>query len=384
MVFISVSLLALGIRYFLLPFESYDYKHFLLPWFEQLKGFGGLPGLKYDIGNYAPPYLTILALLTYLPVGSIYSIKFVSILFDFVSAVAAAKIVLALGNEHNKKTEWLAVAAYTVVLMLPTVVVNSAMWGQCDGIYCAFLMLCVLYIIKERHFKAFVFFGLALAFKLQAVFLLPALAIYWLRTKKFSLKYFLLIPAVWAVSLAPAIVAGRPLSQTAGIYFGQAASNTENLSNHYPNFSVLLKDVDVSLFTILLTLFTMAVLLAFLIVLQKKKFNPSGIDFVGICVWCAFVCVMFLPGMHERYAYIVEVLSVVYMMVRRGQWVLAAGINAVGAGAYITLKFYIVNALLYLSIANLLLFCVFTFQIFRSFFLETANAVQIKAQDESL
>ena len=54
---------------------------------------------------------------------------------------------------------------------------NSAAWGQCDSIYAAFCLGSLYFLLRGRTWWACVFFGLALSFKLQAIFFLPALLI---------------------------------------------------------------------------------------------------------------------------------------------------------------------------------------------------------------
>jgi len=51
-------------------------------------------------------------------------------------------------------------------------------------------------------------FGLAISFKLQAIFFLPVLLILLLR-RKLPLKYLILIPAVFLLALAPAFLVTR-------------------------------------------------------------------------------------------------------------------------------------------------------------------------------
>ncbi|MBR2828063.1 MAG: hypothetical protein IKE70_02375, partial [Bacilli bacterium] len=101
--FILVTILALSVRIILIKYKSGDYDMFLKPWFDELKQNGGLRGLAKEIGNYTPPYMTLLAILTYLPVSSLISIKIVSILFDFIGGYTILKIVEELLKEKKYK-----------------------------------------------------------------------------------------------------------------------------------------------------------------------------------------------------------------------------------------------------------------------------------------
>ena len=127
--------LAMMMRVYLFPIESGDYLQFLHPWYETLKENGGLLAIGMDVGDYMPPYFYLLALLTYLPIRDIFAIKALSSLADIVLAVFAANLV---DFERKSRVKW--TAAYCTVLFLPSVFLNSGVWGQCDAIYVSALL----------------------------------------------------------------------------------------------------------------------------------------------------------------------------------------------------------------------------------------------------
>ena len=86
---LAVTAIAFLARFGLFSYVSGDYTSFLSNWFDTLKNAGGLAGIGMNIGDYTPPYLYILALLTYLPVEVLFSIKLVSCIFDFLLALYA-------------------------------------------------------------------------------------------------------------------------------------------------------------------------------------------------------------------------------------------------------------------------------------------------------
>lgn len=62
---------------------------------------------------------------------------------------------------------------FLAVLYLPTVVTNGAYWAQCDSIY-AFFGIFALYLgLSEKGVGAMISLAACLAFKLQAVFIIP-------------------------------------------------------------------------------------------------------------------------------------------------------------------------------------------------------------------
>ena len=106
----------------MLNYESYDYNMFLKGWFDYLKNNGGIHALKSYVGDYNAPYVTLMALLTYLPIKSLYSIKLVSIIFDYVLAFAAAILVKELVSKNKKK--YLSLATFTIISILPNILLS--------------------------------------------------------------------------------------------------------------------------------------------------------------------------------------------------------------------------------------------------------------------
>ena len=100
---IVTSLFALLVRIAPLNFQSSDYSSFTSKWFDVLRENGGFKGLGTYVGDYNAPYMTIMAALTYIPVNSLYTIKAVSILFDFVLALSAGYLVAMLVNNNKKE-----------------------------------------------------------------------------------------------------------------------------------------------------------------------------------------------------------------------------------------------------------------------------------------
>lgn len=153
--FTIITAIAMYARVIVIDFVSGDFYSFIEPWFYELQENGGLSALKLDIGNYNLPYLTILAILTYLPIEPIISVKMVSIVCDFICALAAMKIVYII-LKNNKNKDFFGLIVYGVILFLPTVLLNSACWGQADSIYVAFIMLSIVALLEEKYLKAFI------------------------------------------------------------------------------------------------------------------------------------------------------------------------------------------------------------------------------------
>lgn len=295
------------IRLACLPNKSSDYKSFLVPWYDFIVEHGGFGALKYDFYDYTPPYIYWLiiasSLLCWLP--KIVSIKLISIIFDFVCAFFVYKLVrlkYPTGNLPNK--------ALAVVLFTPTVIYNSSLWSQCDGIYTSFLLACLYYFCICRNSLAFICFGLAASFKLQAMFLAPLLLILWVK-KEVRLVSFLWIAVIYLVSILPAFVAGRPLLDLILIYFNQSqkykelAKDVPNLYQWIPNYYYN-EAVPIGL------IFTSLTILLLTYIVYKSQIRLSQPQLIYISLISVLLVPYLLPKMHQRYFYPADLISIVF------------------------------------------------------------------------
>ena len=226
------SLLLLGaftLRFFMLGHETLDYLHFLGPWVQHFRERGGLFALAYPVGNYNVPYLYFLALFSYLPLPDLYLIKLLSIFFDVVLAYYVMRIVgLCVDSDLRRRL------AFFTVLFLPTVVLNGAYWGQCDSIYAAFSVMGVYYALKGRAVLSLASAALAVAFKLQAVFLFPVYLLF-LYGRKIHFRHFPVFPLTYLLAILPAVLFGRPFLDTLMIYFNAASPAGRGLNYNSPS-----------------------------------------------------------------------------------------------------------------------------------------------------
>lgn len=326
-----VSVLALVLRYLTRDFASGDYNSFLKPWFNTLKENGGFAALKLSLGDYNAPYLTILAFLTYLPFEPLYSIKVVSVIFDFVLAIFAALLVKEFLKDEPVRN-LCACAAYALILFLPTVFVNSALWAQCDGIYTAFVLISLYCLKKGKIPLSFVFLGAAFAFKLQFVFIMPLFVLLYFRKKEIRLWHFLLIPLTDALLCLPAVIAGRSLWDCFSVYFYQIGEYSSRITLNYPNvYAFVRKFFEAE--SSWLSVFAVAIVgvLAFWILYKRTAVEE---DILRYGLLFALVMVNVLPCMHERYGYMAEVLSVVYVLSRKRDYYLPVTLQLCNLSGY--------------------------------------------------
>lgn len=190
--------LALATRLALFPYVSGDSSYHLLPWMSEFRD-NGIKALGGDFSNYNFPYLFMMFLGSLLPLEPLYAIKIVSLLGDFALAASVGAVVVEL-----RPSRFLPTTAALAAMLLPTVLLNASMWGQCDSIFTAFLVLSLRNLLRNQGTAAWTWWAIALSFKLQAAFFLPALVVVSMRN-----RYTPALPAlaagVWAALSIPPV-----------------------------------------------------------------------------------------------------------------------------------------------------------------------------------
>ncbi|MCI1966673.1 MAG: hypothetical protein LKJ17_11175 [Oscillospiraceae bacterium] len=301
---------------------------YLIPWFNELKSGGGLSALKRPIGNYNLLYLTLMALGTYLPLSAITVIKGLSILFDYAAATASAYLLYTL-MKPNLQTRLLCSITYILTLLSPETILNSAVWGQCDSIYTTFCILALAFLIEQKFRSAFLIFGLAFSFKLQAIFFLPLFIIIWLTSANCKLRYFLLIPATMMATGLPAILIGRPPQDVFGIY-GIQIGWMRTMTAGCPNFYSFAPNIEFGYFApaaILVTLMLLGLMAAWMLYRNRPL---TSHEVLLLAVWSSIVCIYFLPDMHERYLFPTDLLLIVLALYTNRYWDRLCALAAIG------------------------------------------------------
>lgn len=333
-IYFSIIILGLVVRIRYLNFISGDYANFLKPWVEQIRDLNGFAALKENVGNYNVPYIIILILISYLKCEPLISIKIVSILFDLIVSIVTYGIIYKITN--NKKT---ALFGSMVVWVLPTVMLNGAMWGQCDSIYCAFVLLSIYFLLDKRFIFSFVMLGIAFAFKLQTVFILPLYILMVFREKNVKWYYFLIIPLVNFILCLPAIIAGRNIVEVLTIYLNQTGYY-KALTANFPNIYSIVQGSEfavnygniITLGGILITIIVFGIVW-FVVLIKKIDFDFENIIAFGI--FSVVVATFLLPRMHDRYMYVADILSVIWYICYRKKIFVPLTINFISLYSYL-------------------------------------------------
>ena len=298
--------LALGLRAWVFDYETLDYVNFLSRWVEFFRQYGGFRALRYSIGNYNIPYLYFLALFSLIPMDDLYLIKLLSTLSDLLLAWG---VLLFCRRFTDRRPRLLA--AFFTALLLPTVFLNSAVWGQCDSLYMAPLLLGICCALDDRPWHSVVLAAVAFGFKLQAVFILPIYAVF-LMTGKLRWKHLAAFPGTYLILVLPAVCFGRPFWETITLYFGQTGSIGSGLNYNSPSvfsvFTHIKNEQTAATAAIILAFFYMINLLAVAWV-YRKSLNDRAI--LSLCLLFAIGIPFLLPHMHERYFYGADILSLI-------------------------------------------------------------------------
>lgn len=313
----AITILSIMIRYGLRNLSNMDVEQCLIPWYNDIRDNGGIRGLGQQVGTYNILYQTVIAILTYLPIEPLYAYKISSVIFDYLLAVTVGLLVYRYSDGNRK---WKGIFAYAAVVLSPLVILNSAAWAQCDTVYAYFTLLALAMLCKEKYVSACLFLGVALAFKLQAVFLLPLFLFVWFWRKRFTALCFAVIPVTMCVVNLPGVIMGRHFMEVFTLYLDQTdeypvmVQNYPSIwlfltRNYYPDLYWHLKRASV-LFTVAVLLLLMTVLL-----LKRVEWNPRNLVYIGFLL--SYTCVLFLPAMHERYGFLHEILAIIILIWKR-------------------------------------------------------------------
>lgn len=310
------SVLALGLRFCLLPYQSSDYVYFLQDWYGQLAANGGLNALHQPLQgcNYTLAYLTLLAPFAGAGIPALPAVKGVSIAFDFLLAGAVARLLrISCGAGRMGQ-----VLGALLTLFLPTVFFNSSMWGQCDAIYTAFCLFALSALLERKGLLACILLGIGVAFKMQAFFFLPVFLVLALLDRRMRLWHFAAIPVVVWLSGLPAILTGAPWWLPFYMCAAQLKSAGNALFHNCPNLPCLFSNETANLLYPAFLLLGFAVLfIGAAVVLHRGDLrNRTTMLFAA---WCILTCVCFLPSMHDRYLYAGDLLLWIYAFSTRSR-----------------------------------------------------------------
>ena len=301
-------------------FVSEDQTIFLLNWLQELQN-KGIVAFQNRFADYHAPYLYILYIISLFPlktaVAKVIAIKTVSILFDILNAVIIAKII-----SQYQKNKIIVIFSGFFCFFTPTFFLNSTVWGQCDSIYAFFSLITIYYLLKNKYFLSLLFYGIAFSFKLQSIFLLPFLLLHFTllhreNSQRFSWSLFLLIPACYIGTAIPlGFLSDWNMDVMFKTYVYQMYNSSSpqiNIANFYQFFGFT-KNSTLVLNMVMFAFFVIASVFFFL--QQKLTFKEHREKIFPIIIFVTLTVVFFLPKMHERYYYLIDAVTIIYLFIR--------------------------------------------------------------------
>ena len=338
---------AMLVRSLMLEFMSGDYRMFLSRWVEFFRSNGGFAGIAEDLGDYNVPYLYFLAAISYISIPDLYLIKLFSILADILLAWGGFRLVRIVRG--GREEDWAPLAAFVLLLFLPTVVLNGALWGQCDAIYGALVLHALAMVLNGKNKTSVALLAVAFSFKLQTIFLVPLWGVLWL-ARRVKFHELLVFPLTYAVTIVPALLLGKPFGGILSIYFNQMGEFPALVLNAPSVFQLLPSRIaahrDFVSRAGILAAFALALVLLGVGLWLGRRMDHAVV--MAAAVALAIGVPFFLPHMHERYFFLADVVTLCWAC---ANWrctpaaVLAVGASLASYMVYLRLKFNFVFTL---------------------------------------
>lgn len=312
-----IGCLGLGVRFlpWFLDLISRDMHSFLLPWTEAVHD-GGFGAYGTEFSDYAPLYTYIIGLVSLLPAHLwAFGIKLASIIGDVVLALATGMVTSQFCTMADKVIRRnLAYLAGVTALFLPTVMLNSAKWGQCDVMWTACLIFSLLFFLKDKPVWGMIWAGLALSLKMQSFFFAPVVLVL-LLVKRARWWQTLIVPAVYVATCVPCAVAGRSWMSLLGVYLSQAESNSDWFCSSSSPY-VFLDNIPFSHPVSTLIVAAVALFSLWMCIILARHYGNLSADsrLRLLLVFTAFCGVFYpyiLPCMHERYMYFGDIATLI-------------------------------------------------------------------------
>lgn len=332
------ALLPVGLAFFLravlLYYVADDYTIFLSQWVATFRENGGFKAIKLSIGNYNVPYLYFLAAISYLPIPDLYLIKLFSIFFDVVLAWGGLRLVRHFTGPRSTRP----LICFCALLLLPTVVLNGSLWGQCDALYGALTLHALADALENRPKASAALLGVAFSFKLQTVFILPLWAVLWI-ARRTRFRDLLLFPAAYALTCLPALLLGKPLGDILGVYVGQTQEGAGTLNYNCASIFSMVPygtQLDEALWARvgILAAFALVLVLLVLAALFRDRLDDKALLLCGVVLTVGVP--FLLPYMHDRYYFLADVLTVALACILPWNLPLAVLVQLASFSAYLT------------------------------------------------
>jgi Gpi18-like mannosyltransferase len=288
------------------PIVAPDLPEFFYPWIDHILSAGRIKAFAIPFGNYTPPYLYLLSAASLVTTNPLAIVKSLALL----SVLAAAFAVRRLIGRRPFANE-----AVLLLVLLPSVMVNAAIYGQCDGYWAAACVMATVSAVDARPRAMLLWFGIGLAFKLQAIFLAPFVLVMLLQLRLRLLEWPLPL-AICALAMLPAWLAGWPAADLAVIYLRQGAyfNTIGTAPGPWAVIAAFHAREPMAIFALGYAAALIAAT-AYVAVFARRRLDPMMT--MRIALLSAMTIPYLLPKMHERYWLLADLLSFAIAVIAR-------------------------------------------------------------------
>jgi Gpi18-like mannosyltransferase len=211
------------------------------------------------------------------------------------------------------------------MLASPYALINGSSAGQCDIFYSTFLLATVYMLFLNRAVAALICYGVAISFKLQAIFLSPFLLVFILRRK--LPWYWLWLPVgTYALIALPCWLQGRSFENLMQVYwnqfnnrssgiFGIAGNFYPLLNRHIGSYAQFVKNAGLTITTLT------AITFAFVTYRTWRNKHNSIVEYLILATLGVAFTPFLLPKMLDRYFFAAGMLSTAIACLRP-RWLL--------------------------------------------------------------
>lgn len=317
-----ITALSLYARFSVALHPTQDVVGYVFKWMKDIKsvGFNNFYTVKSD---YSPLFLFIVGIFTLLPTGNVitvgsytfyknwmYYVKGMYFITEITIAIGIYLVVKTITSD--KKLAWLG---YIIYLCLPVQFFNSAVWGNADTMYFACFIYIIYFTLKSKDGLAFFLLGVSFGLKLQAVFILPFL-VFMLASGKMKFYKTIFAPLGLFMTFLPAYCFGASLLQPFK-FFSEQINGYKKLTLGCANIwhIINLRDKNLETFENGATFLGLLLIGLFTAIVFARKIKLNSDNILLIATFLISIVPMFLPHMHERYFYALDVLILVYCLV---------------------------------------------------------------------
>ena len=277
-----------------------DMKLYLFPWYEHIVQSGPVAAFREPFSNYTPPYLYMMAAASLADsfLSPLTTLKLLSAIGTVFLGFAIADLLRAMGGGAKR-------AAF--VILLPTVILNGALLGQCDALWAGACVFAIATMVRERTIAALVWCGVAIAFKAQAAFLAPFIigALFGRRAPWWQ---WAIPPLVYVALMLPAWLLGWPAADLALVYVRQVEYFTfpGNLANPWIWGTEFAPHATQGFYVIGYAAAALAAVTIAILTASSVR-RPKALLLLALL--SAMAIPWLLPKMHERYFFLADILA---------------------------------------------------------------------------